>query len=87
MCDQCSPDFSCWSDRAQCRKRHPGSVATLERRIDELERENAKLRERFSDQINYSVALCRAVEHHVRGAKVPEAIAKDCPYHAELLNR
>jgi len=37
-------------------------------------------------QLDYSIALQRAIEHHCNGDQVPESIAKECPYHAAMLN-
>ena len=38
-------------------------------------------------QIDYSIALQRAVEYHCKGKLIPEYIAKECPHHAAMLNR
>ena len=37
-------------------------------------------------QIDYSIALQRAIEHHRRGVAVPPQIAANCPHHAQMLN-
>lgn len=41
---------------------------------------------RLEAQTEYSIALCRAIEHHCRGLEVPAAIADQCPHHARMLN-
>lgn len=42
--------------------------------------------QRFDSQLDYSIALGRAIEHHCRMVEVPESIAKECPHHAAMLN-
>ncbi len=43
-------------------------------------------RANLDKQIEYTVALQRAIEHHCRGAIVPPDLAAECPNHAEMLN-
>lgn len=37
-------------------------------------------------EIDYSIALQRAIEYHCKGMVIPEAIFKQCPHHAGMLN-
>lgn len=37
--------------------------------------------------IDYAIALQRAIEYHCKGKVVPDEIARECPYHAEMLNK
>ena len=41
---------------------------------------------RYSTPNEYIVALQRAIESHCKGKVVPEAVARECPHHAGLLN-
>ena len=43
---------------------------------------------RTSDKtdLEYAIALQRAIEYRCRGQVVPDSIAKDCPHHAEMLD-
>lgn len=36
--------------------------------------------------LNYGIALQRAIEQHCRGLNVSEQVAKNCPFHARLLD-
>lgn len=38
-------------------------------------------------QLVYSIALQRAIEHHCNGEEVSELVAVDCPHHAKMLNK
>ena len=46
----------------------------------------AELTVSLAAQVNYSIALQRAIEYHANGARVPQHIAANCPHHSELLN-
>ena len=41
---------------------------------------------RLGAQMNYVVALQRAIEYHAQGLEIPAAIGSDCPHHASMLN-
>ena len=63
------------------------------RMISEINDENERLRAELAaamkqrdKQIDYSIALQRAIEHHRRGVAVPPQIAANCPHHAQMLN-
>ncbi len=45
-----------------------------------------RLRERERRMFDYVSSLSLAIFHHCRGETVPEEVAKQCPYHAEMLN-
>jgi hypothetical protein len=51
-----------------------------------LERELAAMEKQRDEQVDYSIALQRAIEHHRRGVAVPPQIASNCPHHAQMLN-
>ena len=38
-------------------------------------------------KLDYAIALQRAIEYHCRGEEVPAEIAKECPHHAEMLDK
>jgi hypothetical protein len=63
--------------------------ADIEDAIDEIERlraELAAMQKQRDEQVDYSIALQRAIEHHRRGVAVPPQIASNCPHHAQMLN-
>ena len=52
----------------------------------------SKFREYLSEKsgekemTDYSIALQKCIEHHVRDKVIPKDIAKQAPHHAKLLN-
>ena len=60
--------------------------APLLAKIERLEAELADAKTRHQKQVDYSIALQRAVEHHCRGVEIPSEIATKCPHHSKMLN-
>jgi hypothetical protein len=54
--------------------------------VENLRAELAAMQKQRDEQMDYSIALQRAIEHHRRGVAVPPEIAANCPYHARMLN-
>jgi hypothetical protein len=46
----------------------------------------AVIEKRVAAFADYAVALQRAIEYHCKGESVPESIARECPWHARMLD-
>lgn len=42
---------------------------------------------RYREAMDWLAALQRAIECHCAGKEIPADLAKQCPYHAAMLNR
>jgi hypothetical protein len=42
---------------------------------------------KIMSDLDYAIALQRAIEYHCSRIIIPEWIIKDCPHHAEMLNK
>jgi hypothetical protein len=56
------------------------------REIERLRAELAAAIKQRENARDYSIALQRAIEHHLRVVAVPPEIAANCPHHARMLN-
>jgi len=54
--------------------------------IESLRAELAAAIKQRDEARDYSIALQRAIEHHLRVVAVPPEIAANCPHHARMLN-
>lgn len=75
-----SADPTAWMDGAR------DKVAELRTEFAAMQVELAELRKDREQRLDYSIALQRAIEHHVKGKKVPDEVAVLCPHHANMLD-